>query len=292
MKALGQRRLHALGRAIVLLVLLSPAHAQEGSARRAVEQKLAFVQKLLSDSPASRRIAASGNAVAKQHFDEGRSQAERAGEALAAGDLAAADSAANAAILSLGRARQLVPDDMNRVIADRMRYSQLLLSTERMVPTYRSHLARAGLSSAPDLEAALGLVEQARTLAAAERLAEANRALLDAERHLLVGLNRTIQDRTLVYTAHFETPEKEFDYELERFRSYVDLVPVALDEFKPGEAARAQVRELVDQGQTLRQQAQAQAKNRQFEHGLVSIRAATQSVQRALTAAGLVIPTQ
>lgn len=291
---MGGPRLHAtraIGSALALL-LLATVQAQEGGARRAVEQKLAFVKKMLSDSPAARRIAASDNAAAQQHFAEGRSQAERAGEALEAGDLAAADSAANAAILSLGRARQLVPDDMNRVIADRVRYSQLLLSTERIVPTYRSHLARAGLSSAPDLEAALSLLEQARTLAAAERLGEANRALLEAERHLLVGLNRTIQDRTLVYTAHFETPEKEFDYELARFRSYLDLVPIALDEFKPAAAARVQVRELVEQGESLRQQAQAQAKNRQFEGGLTAIRAATESVQRALTAAGLVIPTQ
>lgn len=287
----GLRATRAIGSAVTLL-LLATVQAQEAGARRAVEQKLAFVKKMLSDSPAASRIAASDNAAAKQHFAEGRSQAERAGEALEAGDLAAAESAANAAILSLGRARQLVPDDMNRVIADRVRYSQLLLSTERIVPTYRSHLARAGLSSAPDLEAALNLLDQARTLAAAERLGEANRALLEAERHLLVGLNRTIQDRTLVYTAHFDSPEKEFDYELARFRSYLDLVPIALDEFKPAAAARAQVRELVEHGESLRQQAQAQAKNRQFEGGLAAIRAATESVQRALTAAGLVIPTQ
>lgn len=288
----GLRELRAIGGAVALLALPAAVQGQDPAARRAVEHKLAFINKMLTDSPASRRIAASDNAAAKQHFDEGRTQAARAGEALEAGDLAAADSAASAAILSLGRARQLVPDDMNRVIADRVRYSQLLLSTERMVPTYRAHLARGGQSSAPDLEAALGLVEQARTLAAAERLADANRALLEAERHLLVGLNRTIADRTLVYTAHFETPEKEFDYEVERFRSYVELVPIALDEFKPAAAARAQVHELVEQGRVLHTQALAQAKNRHVDGALVSIRAATQSVQRALTAAGLVIPTQ
>jgi hypothetical protein len=289
---MGAPGLHAVGGLLTLLALLAPAQAQDAALRRSVEQKLAFVRQMLADSPAARRIAASDSAAAKQHLEDGRTEYERADAALASGDLAGAETAANAAIWALGRARQLVPDDMRRAISDRVRYAQLLLSTERMVPTYRAHLARAGLNHAPDLEAALGLVEQARMLAAAERLGEANRALLQAERHLLVGLSRTIADRTLVYSAHFDSPEKEFDYELDRFRSHVELVPIALDEFKPGAGERAQVEALLAQGQALRAQAVAEAKGRQFAGGLATIRAATQSVQRALSAAGLVIPTQ
>ncbi|MCU0940015.1 MAG: hypothetical protein MUC86_12990 [Burkholderiaceae bacterium] len=286
-------RLRASGFVLLVgLLLQGPIGAQEAGARRSVEQKLVFVRQLLTDSPATRRITASGNAAAIQQVEEGRAQLERAAAAFEAGDLAAAETAANAAIWALGRARQLVPDDMNRVIAERVRYQQLLLSAERMVPTFRSHLARAGVSDAPDLSAALALVEEARTLAASERLTEANRALLQAERHLLVGLNRTIADRTLVYTAHFESPDKEFDYELERFKSFVELVPIALAEFKPGADAQAQVQQLLEQGQGLRAQATAQAANRGFDAALVTLRAGTQLIQRALSAAGLVIPTQ
>lgn len=286
-------RLRASGLVLLAgLALHDPILAQEAGPRRSVEQKLVFVRQLLTDSPATRRIAASGNAAAMQQIEEGRAQLERATSALEAGDLAAAETAANAAIWALGRARQLVPDDMNRVIAERVRYQQLLLSAERIVPTYRAHLARAGVSDAPDLSAALALLEEARTLAASERLADANRALLQAERHLLVGLNRTIADRTLVYTAHFESPEKEFDYEMERFKSFVELVPIALAEFKPDSQAQAQVRQLLEQGQGMQAQATAQAGNRRYDAALATLRAGTQLIQRALSAAGLVIPTQ
>ncbi|GIL07029.1 MAG: hypothetical protein AMXMBFR72_03790 [Betaproteobacteria bacterium] len=273
-------------------LFVAAASAQDATARRTVEQKLELVRQLVSDSPAARRIAASGNAAAQRHLDEGRRHFERAGEALRAGDIAAAGAAADEALWSFGRARQLVPDDMNRAIAERVRYQQLLQSAERMVPTFRTHLAHAGAADAPDLAAALELIEQAKTLAAAERIAEANRALLQAERHLLVGLNRTIGDRTLVYRAHFETPALEFDYELERHRSLHDLVPVAIDELKPGEEARAAIRQLVERSRSLRTRAVALAGERRHEDALETVREATALLQRALTTAGLVMPTQ
>lgn len=266
--------------------------AQDAAARRTVEQKLELVRQLVSDSPAARRIAASGNAHAQRHLDEGRRHFERAGEALRAGDIAAAGAAADEALWSFGRARQLVPDDMSRTIAERVRYQQLLQSAERMVPTFRDHLAHAGAADAPDLAAAVDLIEQAKTLAAAERIAEANRALLQAERHLLVGLSRTIGDRTLVYRAHFETPAQEFDYELERHRSLHELVPVAIDELKPGEEARASIRQLVERSQSLRARAVALAGEHRHEGALETVREATVLLQRALTTAGLAMPTQ
>ena len=280
-------------RLAVLASLLLPAAApaQDAEARRSVEQKIEFARQLVFDSPVARRIAASNNAAAKGHVDEGRTLLAQAGDAMKAGDLAGAERAANEAIWALGRARQLVPDDMSRTIAERVRYQRLMESAERIVPTYRMHLSHAGLSDSPDLNAALGLIDEARSLAGAERLADANRALLQAERHLLIGLNRTIGDKTLVVSTHFDSPAKEFDYELERHRSYLELVPLAIEEFKPGEDARALIRRFIERSQALRAQAAAQAGNRQHDAALVSVREAVNFLQRALSAAGLVMPT-
>ena len=281
------------GRRAVLASLLVSASvsAQDIGARRAVEQKIEFVRQLAIDSPASRRIAASDNVAARRHFEEGQALFERAGAALRAGELAVAEQAANEAIWSFGRARQLVPDDVNRSIVQRVRYQQLMQSAERIVPTFRMHLSHAGMSDSPDLSAALGLIDEARSLAGAERLDDANRLLLQAERHLLVGLNRMIGDRTLVVSAHFDSPAKELDYELERHRSLAELVPLAVDELKPSEDARVLIRRFVERSQALRVQAQAQAGRSQHEPALASVREAINFLQRALTAAGLVIPT-
>jgi tetratricopeptide (TPR) repeat protein len=275
-----------------MALLVAAASAQDAAARRTVEQKLELVRQLVSDSPAARRIAASGNATAQRYLDDGRRHFERAGEALRAGDIAAAGAAADEALWSFGRARQLVPDDASRTIAERVRYQQLLQSAERMVPAFREHLAHAGATDSPDLAAAVGLIENAKAHAAAERFAEANRALLQAERHLLVGLNRTIGDRTIVYRAHFETPALEFDYELERHRSVHDLVPIAIDELKPGDEARAAIRRVVERSQSLRARAVALAGERRYDVALETIREATALLHGALTAAGLAMPTQ
>jgi hypothetical protein len=277
---------------LLFAALFASAQAQPAPERTAVEQKLAFARQLLADSPAVRRIAASGNAQAQADIAEGQAQLTRATEAMRSGDLAAAEQGANAAIWAMGRARQRVPDDMNRAIAERTRYQQLLLSAEKMVPSFRAHLARGGRDDSPDLSAALTLIAQAREHAAAERLAEANRALLDAERHLLVGLSRTIADTTLVYSAHFDSPAREVEYELARHASLVELLPVALAELRPAADAQAQAQRLAERSRELRAQAQRHASANRFDTALPLLHEASQLAQRALTAAGLVMPSQ
>jgi hypothetical protein len=281
-----------LAASIVCVALSGALPAQELAQKRALEQKLEFVRTLIADSPAVQRITASGNDVAKKHLDDGRRQYTNAVDLLKAGDLQAAEKAANDAIWAIGRARQLVQDTSNRLVAEKLRNQQLLASTERLIPTYKTYLAQSGLDADADLAAAQGLIDQADALAVAERIGDSNRTLIEAERHLLLGLTRLVGSKTLDYTPRFDNPAKEFDYELERHRSFGDLVPLAVGELNPGTDARNLIARYVERSQVLRAQAVAQASQKQFANAVGLLKEATLQLQRALAAAGLTVPQQ
>jgi hypothetical protein len=281
-----------LAASFVCVALAGNLPAQELAQKRALEQKLEFVRTLIGDSPAVQRISASGNDVARKHLDEGRAHYTNAVELMKAGDLQAAEKAANDAIWSIGRARQLVQDTSNKMVAEKLRNQQLLASTERLIPTYKTHLAQSGLDADADLAAAQGLIEQANAFVQAERLGDANRTLLEAERHLLLGLTRLVGSRTLDYTPRFDSAAKEYEYELERNRSFGELVPLAMGELNPGADARNLIARFVERSQALRSQALAQAGQKQYASAVTLLKDATLQLQRALAAAGLTVPQQ
>ncbi len=281
-----------LAASIVCAALTGSLPAQELAQKRALEQKLEFVRTLIADSPAVQRISASTNDVAKKHLEEGRQQYGNAVELLKLGDLQAAEKAANDAIWSMGRARQLVQDTSNRLVAEKLRNQQLLASTERLIPTYKTYLAQSGLDADADLAAAQGLIEQAAALAGAEKVTDANRALLDAERHLLLGLTRLVGSKTIDYTPRFDTAAKEYEYELDRHRSFGDLVPLAVGELNPGTDARNLIARFVERSQSLRSQAVSLAGQKQYANAVGLLKEATLQLQRALAAAGLTVPQQ
>lgn len=259
---------------------------------RLVEQKEALVIRLLEDSPAARRIAASGNAQAQQFMSTGREYHRSAAAAMQAGDIRAADGLLNEALWSIGRARQLVPDSMYRVIEYRVRYAQLVASIDSLQESYRGHLGHLGRSAADDAawKNVAGLVDEAKSFRASERLAEANVLLLKAERGLLAAFSAVLGMNTLDYTMHFATAAEEFRFELERNRSFGELVPLAIAELRPAGDALRLIDRYVESGRMAREAAQQHAAHRDYVAALKAIRGGTAQLERALTAAGLAPP--
>jgi hypothetical protein len=273
--------------------LAQPAAAPD---RRALEQKEALVRRLVLDSPAEQRIAASGNAEAKLQLERARALHARAKALADAGDLREADVELNAAMWAIGKARQLVPDTMARVVEQRVRYASLLRTVDTLAGSYERHLARSrGLprgSAASDaiLEAARARIEEGKSLANSEHVAEAAAALQKAERELMGGLSRVLGSSTLDYSQRFETQSEEYAWELERNRAYRDLVPLALEELKPRKEALALVDRYLASNAKHVSTAQDHAAAKRFGPAIDTLRTGTTYLQAALSAAGLVIP--
>ncbi len=267
-----------------------------GVTRQLVEQKDALVKLLLADSPAVQRVEASGNAEARKQLAAARDAYARAMSALKNNDLHGADKQLNDATWLIGKARQLAPDPATRNIEHRVRYAQMQESVESLKATYQRHLQRQRVqptsAAAGDtaLAAASRLIDTAKSQANAEQLEQANRTLGEAERTLMVNISRVLGTRTVEYALRFESPSEEYGFELDRNRSYTELIPVALGEFKPGSEAVRQVNYFVETNRQMRALAQQHAAKKDYKEALAALRGGTGYLQSALAAAGLYVP--
>jgi hypothetical protein len=281
------RLLHAVLAAAAALAVPG-AHGQ-GDARRSVEQKVSFSRALVTSSPVAARIKAGASHEARELLREGTELQRSAEQALKAGDLAAADRDANKAILLVGRARQLVPDDLQQSAGHRARFEQLLASTEALADSYDRHRKAAAQPTTAEWTDTQRQLDRIRSLQSSGQLGEATRLLGDVQQRLLRQMSALLGNQTIDYTVRFESPRQEYDYELARYRSLEGLVPAAIKEFNPSAEARAEVTGHVERSRQLIGAAERQLAERP-EAAVATLREAVKEVHRALGAAGLVTP--
>ena len=132
-------------------------------------------------------------------------------------------------------------------------------------------------------------VEQAVSLARANRYIEANRQLDQAMVLLLKDASARLAGHTIVYDRRFADRRQEFDFEAERYRSFERLVPLALLEFRPAPEALALIDRYVALAREFRDRGEAQVSQDAIA-ATKNIVDGTESLRRALQAAGLVVP--
>lgn len=259
--------------------------------RELVAQKKALLNQLFGDVPAAARIAASGHAQAQQSMNGAHEQYLKALTVLQTGDLNNANELFNEAIWMIGIARQLAPDTSNRSNELRERNERLLASIESLGKSYHTHLSHLGRHESEDTawRKVASLIAEARTFPES-RMAEANRALLQAEYELLAAFSAVMSTKSIDYTPHFSDQKDEFQFELERNRSYGDLIPLTIAEFKPSGQAIRLIARYVESNRVFRDTAQQLATARNYQSALNNMRNGTAELRRALLAAGLVVP--
>lgn len=272
--------------ALLAALIAGAAAADDAALRSQVEQKIRLSATLVGDRATAQRIAASGHVQAMAHLDEGRVHQSHAEDLLARGDYAGARAAADDALRHLGMARRLVPDGAQRQAAARERQAQQLASVERLLEAWRAR----GSGDGQALTDTIGVVAQARAALQEQRWDEAQQRLAQAERQVLEGLSRTLGSTTLDYTLRPATPAEDFQQELARQRGFAELLPLALRDLKPRPEAVALVERYSETSQSLRGQALQRFEQGATDEALVHIRSATLYLQRALQAAGLVVP--
>jgi len=276
------------------------ATPRDGVARNAapsralVEQKAALLQRLLSDAPAAQRIDRSAQAGAREYRALAQRHYEQALALLAAGELAAADGLLSEALALMSQARRLAPAAGSREAVQRQRYLQLADSVQSLSSAYARHRREVAEAAVARIDEAhtdtADAARRARMLAEAGHYGDAIAVLSSAEHALLHALTAAMGTNTLEFSREFASPAAEFDYELDRNADYAVLVPIALEELKPSPAARRAVAAYVADSDEMREAARAQAARQDYTAALTSVRQSTLQLQRALTAAGLVVP--
>ena len=289
---------------VVSWVLAQAAFAQapmqQGGANipAGLAQKQAFARSLIEDAPAAERIQASQDAEALRLFALAKDSYSSALAAMKDRNFAGAEKLFNDAMSTMGQARRRVPDAAALAIKQRAEYEQKLQSVESLKKSYLSYLKSAGRKSGAtdggtEESASLGisrLMEAAKKHAAEGQPADALRTLEKAEQVMRSAMNRVLGSTQLEYTMKFETPAEEYAYELERNRSYLELVPVAIAELKPTDEAKKNVESLVERNRMALEQAREYAGQQDYRRALASVHTGTGYLQLALTAAGLVVP--
>lgn len=262
-------------------------------ARATVEQKEALVRRLLTDSPAVVRIDASPDAEAKEYFRIARERHARAVRLLQAEELTQAEAELNEAMWLAGKARQRVPDPMLRAIELRFQNRAMMRAIESLRASYEAHLARlrgARASADPTLARIAARIDEAQSYANSEHVNEANAVLRAVERDLMAALGAVLGSTTIDYRARFESPSEEFAFEQARHGGYVELVPVARTQLRPGPEADAAMARHSAAAAATAERARRHAAQRDWAAALDAIRQATAQLQAALAAAGLALP--
>ena len=259
-------------------------------------QKQVFVHRAIVDAPAVKRIKESRDAEAQRLYALAEASYTNALAAISKGDYAAAEKKLDEAMSAMGKARRRVPDAAGVVAKQHADYDKMLESVESLAKSYLSQLRQPGQKSAAsgtdtEQRASLGitrLIDAAKAHAKGGDYPHALQTLGKAEQVMKSAVGRVMGSTMLDYTQKFETPAEEYAFELERNRSYLDLIPVAISELKPNNEAKKNIENLVGQDHASVEQARVYAAQQDYKNALAKVRAGTGYLQLALSAAGLV----
>jgi hypothetical protein len=255
-----------------------------------VEQKAALVARLLNDTPVADRMATGGTAEARSASAQATALYHRARTALAAGDIGQADSLLGESLALLSRSRQAAPSSQQQLA----RCQQLLESVQSLLSAYERRASVSNRAGREGVDPVRTDAADAMTRAAAQveqRRYGAAIALLDATAEkLLRALNATLDGAEVEVSHRFATPAEEYQFELARNVDYASLIPLALRELSPAPSAREEVAAQLAGSRKQLDVAQAQVTRQDYASALASIRQSTALLQRALAAAGLVVP--
>lgn len=287
--------------ALLVLGVVHGAHAQaqqaSGSVPPGLAQKQTLARGMVEDTSTAERIKASQDAEAIRLYSMAKEAYARALAALKDGDFPGADKQLNEAMSAIGKARRLAPDTAALANKQRAEYKEKLESVESLEKSYLANLKSANrksgaTNSETEASAKMGisrLMESARKHAGENRLGDALRALEKAEQVMRSAMNRIMDSVQIEYTQKFDTPAEEYTFELERNRSYLEAVPVAIAEFKPSEESKQSIRNMVEQNREAVEQARVYAGKKDYTQALASARTGTEYLLNALAVAGLVL---
>lgn len=257
-----------------------------------VKQKIDFSNMLVNASKGAQRISASSNAQAKDMLGSARAHLDASRTALAAGDIGKAQADVDESLKLVSAAARLVPSDSQEVTDPKFRYNELLDAIKTFESSYKQHRDRlatkkGAAANTLDTKKFQDALVQARGHADAGHYDEANKVLMGAQRMVTSALGALLNAETVVYDKNFATPAEEYEYELSRYKSYEELIPLAIEQRNPPAATVEKMRELSEKAKAMHGDAVQQASKQDYATAIGNLQDATMQLQRALMIAGV-----
>lgn len=285
----------ALWLPLLALFAASPALAEGDDhappSREEVQQELYLVKMLITNSPLAAR---SGEVQIKQTLELARTLYTRGNDAFIAGNMVWADAFLDEALSLLEDAARLTSDPLQTETRQRERYAELLDDVRAFEATYQD--LRSGLPAKDvklhdsKIERTRDMVYRAQVMVRDGLYQEASELLGRVHEVYISVLNELLASTALIYDTKFKTPIEEYEYELARYRSYEELIPIALDQFKPDEYTLKLSDRFVQDGRAALGIAEKQAAGGDHAAAISTLQDATKRLQTALRTIGLEVP--
>ena len=254
-----------------------------------VKQKLAYGEMLLASSDPVKRVMASSHAEAKGLLGQSKTQFEQAKSLLAKNDLPAAQAAVDEGLRLMNTAARLVPAES--VGADhKAQYETLHKEVKGYLVSYDKNVkAGQGKQASGTLDRAKfeALVKEGEALAAKGDYAAANKSLTHASTQITAVLSLMLDSATVVYDKSFTTPKEEYEYEVSRYDSFKELIPLALEQKQPTESQKQMMDDLVKKADRIVSEGKGFADRSDYTTAIQAYQAATENVERALKIIGV-----
>lgn len=255
------------------------------------EQKVKFADMFIAMSPAAKRIDASDHVEAKQLLAQARARLDDAKTALAKGENEQTIGITDDALRKMSAASQLVPSE-TQMAELQAKYQELLRGTQDFEKSYRrnySLMKKKGKKDLPELDIELmsKMIVDAQKLADNNQFDEATKQLQKVQRDITRALSSLLSDETMDYTLTFANAKEEYEYELSRYKSYDELVPIAIEQKQPPKQTLALMDQFVEKARSIYVLAGPKAAEGDYNTAIQMLQGATSHLQRALRIVGV-----
>jgi hypothetical protein len=278
--------------AIIVPFLTGDVQAESPTSQN-VEARLGYVQRLLTESSAAKKVEQSGNSQAVAMKAEAQAHFDRAKELHAAGDEGAAEAELREAIRLLTEAARATHGGDAAVTPKQSNdYGQRRDSVEALAKAHDRIATEKGLDDMNrQLQARVSADLSVSDTLLEEGNGEEARAKLDATYEAVKSSLESLRGGdTLVRELNFETKEDEYLYELDRNDTHQMLVQVLFAEKMESSPMRATAEGFIDTATSLRADAEDAAAKKKYEEAIELLEKSTKELIRAIRSAGVYIP--
>ncbi len=256
-----------------------------------IKQKIELLKDMVTGQLAD-RIEHGTDSSAMGLLGKARSGASVAEAALRGGNNHKALSAVESALQHAKAAIRMIPADSG-MIDHHGRYVELLKHFRIYKDSYQQKYAHAknkgdklfAGQSNPSVFQKMN--DDALALSSAGDYAAANELLAEAQSRVIIALARVYEGEQILYDKSFATAQEEFQYELARYESFEELIPIAIAKRRPSAAVIELMNGYVDKGKKIASEAKAIARANDYATAVVGLQEATRQTQRALVSAGV-----
>lgn len=257
-----------------------------------LKQKINFLEMSINKSDSAKRITASNNAEAKAKFKDAQEMLTIGKSAFDSDNLQLSKTKIDEAYGLVTEAARLVPSEFMRKKA-KNNLDELVQGVNELEASYAQNyeaiVKEVGAKNIKKLDSDKihRMIGSAKALFEEGKYDKANEILFDAKSEISSVLANMFSNTTKSYEMKFSSPEQEYTFELAHFSSHEEALPQAIEQMHPSPAELALMESYVKIGREKRDQAIADAKQRNFAGALEKIKNASGQLEEALKSIGI-----